>query len=136
MQTTNTFPKLIHAARKMIPGDRVRYLLLRQVDPSRFVWYIEKDQHEEATEVEGITIEEALRKARKQWQKESFRTVNCGFRYTLPERDEHGCNALFFQMIASYSSPNGVYFDEELGNNCFINFASMEARDLWQRLKK
>jgi len=61
--------------------------------------------------------------------------VNCGFRYTLPERDEHGYNALFHQMAASYATSNGVYFDEESGNNCFVNFASEEAKNLLKVLQ-
>lgn len=136
MEKTQTLPKIIHAARRQAPGEKVKYLLLRMVDPARFVWYEYDNQRTSQTDVEGVTLEEALRCARKCWRNDAFRTINCGFRYTLPERDEHGCNALFHQMIASYSSANGIYFDEEVGNNCFINFASTEARDLWKKLKK
>lgn len=129
--------KLIHIGRILSHGT-VRYLLLRKKDPHTFAWFTEIDNGEEAEEPtpgDAPHFEEAMRLARLHWKSHSFRTVNCGFRYTLPERDEHGINALFYQMAASYSSPNGVYFDEELGNNCFVNFASQEARDIWQRLK-
>lgn len=129
-----TSPKIIHVAR-IQPRGALRYLLLRKKDPHTFTWYEQEGSNENETSVSAPTFEEAMQQARRQWKNASFRTVNCGFRYTLPERDEHGCNALFHQMISSYNSPNGVYYDEELGHNCFINFASMEARDLWQKLK-
>jgi len=94
---------------------------------------MEDNAGEQATTVSGETVEEAMRLAARHWQKDSFTTVICGFRYTLPERDEHGINALFHQMVASYSSMNGVYYDEELGNNCFVQNASDEAIRLWKR---
>ena len=121
-------PKLIHIA--VIQPHR--YLYLRQKDPHTFVWY----DGEKETTVSGITIAEAIQKARKWWKEDSFRTLNCGFRYTLPERDEHGCNALFYQMAASYSAPNGIYFDEDLGHNCIVNAASQEALGLWREMKQ
>ena len=62
--------------------------------------------------------------------------MHCGFRYTLPERDEHGLNALFNQMVASYSSSNGVYFEQELGHPCIVQNASIQARLLWKKLKQ
>lgn len=122
--------KLIHIASIQVNGRGKCYLFLREKDPQHFVWFDGKQE----TEVSGITVEEALRLARKRWKADEFRTVMCGFRYTLPERDEHGLNALFCQMKESYASPNGVYFDTELGHNCFVNFASQEARDLCKQL--
>lgn len=129
--------KVIHAARILAQGGEVRYLLLRQCGDQQFSWFeFHGGETESATPVTGQTIEEAIRLARPFWRQQSFRMVNCGFRYTLPERDEHGLNALFHQMAASYSAFNGVYFDADLGNNCFVNFASDEARALWKTLKE
>lgn len=123
--------KIIHAARIQLKERTLRYLLLYEKAPQEYLWYMkEPDGSEKETGVTGRSISEAIRQARKEWQREGFRTLHCGFRYTLPERDEHGGNALFYQMVASYSSPNGVYFDEELGHNCFVQAASQEALSL------
>jgi hypothetical protein len=137
MPTTTDNPnKLIHAARIFADGQH-SYLFLRKLESNRFTWFEEKSNKEEAqTDITAQNIEEALRLAWRQWKSNYFTPVICGFRYTLPERDEHGLNALFHQMAASYASMNGVYYDEELGNNCFVQNASNEALDLWQRLKK
>lgn len=136
--TTNEKPKykLMHVAffNKQHKGSC--RLLLRQKELIHYAWYEEtSDNQEVETEVTAPTVEEALRIARQHWKLNGFRTLICGFRYTLPERDEHGMNALFHQMVASYSSSNGVYFDDELGHNCFVQAASIEARELWQNLK-
>lgn len=128
--------KLIHLARYQSKNGTV-YLFLRQVDPRQYAWYERQaDGSEKETDVSGETVEEAIRLANRKWRKEGFRTVICGFRYTLPERDEHGCNALFYQMAAGYATPRGVYFDEELGHNCFIQNASDEAVQWLARLKQ
>jgi hypothetical protein len=106
------------------------------IDQDHLVWLEAANTDSEVeTSISGATVEEALWNARRFWKKQGFRTVNCGFRYTLPERDEHGCNALFHQMAASYGSFNGVYFDEDLGHNCFINFASQEALEIWKQVQ-
>jgi hypothetical protein len=129
--------KLIHLGKIAKPLGRATYLLLRQQGDqlfSWFEWHIAGEEKEAGLSAE--TVEDALRLANKKWALEGYRTINCGFRYTLPERDEHGINALFHQMVASYSSSNGVYFDEELGNNCFVQFASEEARSLWKTLQQ
>lgn len=128
---------LIHVAEIQEQNKGKRYLFLRQLDPYRYVWFKEESPGNEIeTVIWGANTEEAIYAARKAWKNELFRTLNCGFRYTLPERDEHGSNALFYQMAASYSSMNGVYFEDELGSNCIVHNASMEARDLWKRLQQ
>ncbi len=127
----NTFPKLIHLA-QIKPKGQVQYLLLKQVSLERFVWFANDSEQP----VEGGSIGTAIRLARKHWRNDFFRTVICGFRYTLPERDEHGINALYYQMVASYRSANGVYYDDEAGHNCIVNFASQEALSLWKQLDK
>lgn len=125
--------KLIHAAKIQSKG----LLLLRQIEPYRFVWYREIEPPiEEETKVWGGSVEEAIAEGYKIWRQDGFQPLNCGFRYTLPERDEVGSNALFHQMISSYSSMNGVYFDEELGSNCIVQNASLDARKLWKRLQQ
>lgn len=128
--------KLIHVASVFEKGKWL-YLFLRKNRSDHFTWHQEVEpQKETETEISAQTVEEALRLAVRHWKNRSFRTLHCGFRYTLPERDEHGINALFHQMVASYSSSNGIYYDEELGNNCFVQNASDEAYQLWKRLKK
>lgn len=126
--------KLIHVAKILDSDGQNRYLFLRQYGPENFVWLIEQEVGNEIESgVKGYSIEEAMRLAPRHWNSHSFRTVICGFRYTLPERDEHGINALFHQMAASYASMNGIYYDEELGNNCFVQNASAEALELFRR---
>lgn len=124
--------KLIHVASILQRDQGLRYLFLRKKEDYHFCWYIKSidSVQEDETTVAASTIEEAIRLARHTWKEDFFRTLNCGFRYTLPERDEHGMNALYYQMAASYNSMNGVYFDDELGHNCFVQNASVEARNL------
>lgn len=98
--------------------------LLLKKEEDTFTWY----RGSTPTHVSAKTIEEAISKARKEWKNEYFRTAQCGYRFTLPERDEHGSPALFYQMKASYTSPNGIYLDEELGHSCIVKNASDEAR--------
>jgi hypothetical protein len=38
-------------------------------------------------------------------------------------------------MVSSITTPNGIYFDEELGNNCFVQNQSLEARELYYVLR-
>jgi hypothetical protein len=134
---TQKLGKLIHIARIVASNGRIRYIYLRKSEPEGYRWYEGVDDStEEETPVAGPTIEETIRLAVKHWNKQAYRNVNCGFRYTLPERDEHGINAYFVQMASSQSSMNGVYYDEELGNNCYVQNASIESFNLWQRLKK
>lgn len=129
--------KLIHVAFIFQQGSK-KPLFLRKIGPRHFTWF-EEIQNETKKEIEtdvfANTIEEAIRLGVKKWKNEFFRTLICGFRYTLPERDEHGINALFHQMAASAATINGVYFDEELKNNCFVQNASNEALDLLKELK-
>lgn len=126
--------RLIHVAEILLQNKGKRYLFLRQINPYHYSWFEEEGQEKE-TPIWGATAEEAIAAARRQWKNQEFRTLNCGFRYSLPERDEHGVNALFYQMAASYQSMTGVYYEEELGANCMVQNASIEARDLLQRLQ-
>lgn len=133
----NKSNKVLHIAKIVESKGEWLYLLLRQTGDQQYSWLeFHNESPEIPSSITGSSIEEAIRLARTYWQRDSFQTVNCGFRYTLPERDEHGSNALFHQMAASYSTSNGIYFDADLGNNCFVNFASDEARSLWKTLTK
>lgn len=128
--------KLIHAGKIFDKEGIWRYLFLRRVDDVRYAWFEESPKGEEVlTDVEANTPEEAIRLAIRQWKHLYYQNLNCGFRYTLPERDEHGINAYFHQMAASYASMNGIYYDEQLGNNCYVQNSSDEALQLWRRLK-
>ena len=131
-----TIPKLIHIAKYFGPQGSFRLLLLRKKDDLHYAWYEEDESGKEIeTPVSALHIEEAIRLANRHWKNQFFQSINCGFKYSLPERDEHGSNALFHQMAASYATGNGVFFDDEVGYNCFVQFASMESREIWQKLK-
>lgn len=128
--------KLIHIAHIQLPKKGKTLLFLRERTPHDYGWYLETDlENEEDTGIRGDTVEEALQIAHRHWKLDAFKTVICGFRYTLPERDECGMNALFHQMAASQKGFNGIYFDEDLGNNCFVHNASQESLDLLKRLE-
>lgn len=127
---------LIHIGRIQTKENPVVYLFLRQSPEKRYTWFVEGPDGEQETEISENSICEALIKAKENWKGQAFRTVICGFRYTLPERDEHGENALYYQMAASYASSNGIYLDEDLGHTCIVQNASLEARKLWERLRK
>ncbi len=110
-----------------------QYLFLQEMKEGGFGWFNDKG------ELLGISLPhviQAIQYARKKWKENGFRTLRCGTLYTLPERDEHGENALFCQMVKAYSTPNGVYFDPELGHSCVIHNASQEALSLMNSLKK
>lgn len=129
--------KLIHIGFLQQKGKGTINLFLRQDSPHEYAWYQEESpSKEQKTDLCAPSAEEALRLARREWALEGFRPLLCGFRYTLPERDEHGTNALFHQMAASYASPTGVYFDEDLGYSCVVHAASQEARSLLKRLQQ
>lgn len=130
-QRTNN---LIHAAKIYRQGVWV-YLLLRKISPTQYQWFEDSKIQEIPSPIKAETSEEAIRLAKKEWKMDSFKLIECGFRFTLPERDEIGGNALFHQMAASYASVNGIYIDNELGHNCIVNNSSQEAIRLLQSLK-
>lgn len=125
---------LIHVGKYHPPKRGTRWLFLRKLSPHHYIWFEADGDNETKTEVEASSIEEALRLAHRTWKSHAFRTLICGFRYTLPERDEHGMNALFHQMATSQNTMNGTYFDESLGHNCFVQGASQEALELLKDL--
>lgn len=127
--------KVIHIAMATLPGRGKCRLLLRKLGDHDYRWFVEGPEGEEESDISGLTVEEAMQAAQRHYRHDSFRTIICGFRYTLPERDEHGMNALFHQMVASLSTMNGVYYDEELGHNCYVQNSSDEAIAIWKELQ-
>lgn len=106
-------------------------LYLRKVEPKLFKWF----QEDTDTGVQSDRVTDAIRLASGKWQSKGFKLLNCGYVYTLPERDEHGNNALFSQMAKSLDSGNGVYFDEDLGHNCIVQQIPLETARLYRSLK-
>ena len=133
---TQAKPTLIHVAKYFKDRTGWTLLLLRRTPDQGYTWFEEgATKQEQVTSITSASAEEALRLAHRHWKNHSFRTIRCGYRFTLPERDEIGSNALFHQMVASYSMMNGIYFDEELGHQCIIKEISQEAHDLWKTLQ-
>lgn len=131
--------KLIHVGFINRPQQGKSTLYLRMNSDQLYSWFEEKPElpgQEIELSIKTPTIEDAMRLAHRNFRTFAFRTLICGFRYSLPERDEHGINALFSQMAASYSSPGGIYFDEEVGHNCIVHNSSLEAQQLLRRLKE
>jgi len=127
--------KLIHIA-KIYTGRGRGTLYLRQNEAGKYRWYqVDPQGNERETDVESFNIEEAMRLGSRAWKEDNFQTLGCGYRFTLPERDEHGMNALFYQMAAALQTSNGVYFDEDLGHHCSVKQIPSEAYDLWSKLK-
>ena len=127
--------KLIHVAKIFDPAKGWSWLYLRKTADTGLVWFQQISETEEPTEVVGDNTEEAIFNARRRWKEQFFTTLKCGFRFTLPERDEIGTNALFHHMLASYAIMNGVYYDEELGHQCIVREASTEALDIMKTLQ-
>lgn len=126
---------IIHAGKYLLPTKNWKILLLKKISPERYLWFrFIENQEDEEMGIEASSIPEALQHAHTQWKHLSFRLIHCGFLYTLPERDEHGINALFHQMATSYLSPNGVFFEEDLGHMCHVQNASKEALNLLKNL--
>lgn len=126
--------KLIHVAK--IFTNEWTWIYLRHAADTGFVWHqLGSNGAEESTQIGGDNAEEAIFRARRHWKEQFFTTLKCGFRFTLPERDEIGSKALFHHMHASYAIMNGVYYDEELGHQCIVRDASTEALDLMKILQ-
>ncbi len=125
--------KLVHIAKVLDPSRGWQWIHLRNTGETGFIWY--RQNPEEPTSIKGDNAEEAIANARRQWKEQFFTTLKCGFRFTLPERDEIGTNALFHHMHASYAIMNGVYYDDELGHQCIVREASTEALDMMKRLQ-
>lgn len=116
--------KILHVA-KIYPKGLPSYLFLKE-EEGRFLW--------EGTTCGGQSLEEALKEGSRMWKQDYFTLLHCGFRYSLPIRDEVGVNALFWQMAKSYATFNGIYFDEDVGHMCLVKFASQEALKVWKKI--
>ena len=103
----------------------MKYLFLKR-EGNLFEW--------EGTDVVGESVAEAIDVGRQIWKEDYFKLIHCGFRYSLPVRDEVGENALFWQMAKSYAAAKGVYFDEDVGHQCVVQFASQEALRIWKEI--
>lgn len=114
--------KIIHAA-KLGDGSLIT---LNEIEPGLYGWFIQKT----SLNLEAKSIEEAFRLARKSLKFRGFEPINCGYKFTLPERDEHGKEALYIDMVRSLASPNGVFFDETLGHNVVVHQIPLNSRDL------
>lgn len=128
---------ILHVGSILSSNGRREYLfLLQEKDRPGYCWFTQKHLGDlQPTSCEGSSIDEALNFAAKKWKEDYFSLLHCGFLYALPIRDEVGTNALFSQMIASYSSPSGIYLDKALGHQCFVDYASQEALQLWHSLR-
>lgn len=115
-------------------GRQRQYLFLRKTENGLYRW--------EAAEAESLPLiiadsaEEAIRLAVRQWRSPPWESLACGFRFTLPERDEVGTPALFHQMVRAYRSGGGVYLDDELGCSCIVHDAPSDTLALWRALEK
>lgn len=136
MTKATAMPKLMHIG-KISTERGTTFLHLRQLDPKIYRWFrVDPTGNEIETEVVSDTIEESIRQASRFWHKDHYSSVGCGYRFTLPERDEHGNNALFYQMSSALQTINGIYFDEELGHFCQVRQIPLVAKELWKRLNK
>lgn len=112
-----------------------QFIFLKKISEDQYGWFHEASD-EKRPEVVGVTIEEAIRLAKQHWKKDAFYLLPCGYRFTLPERDEHGMNALFCQAVKSFNSINGIYYDEDLGHNCIVNQIPLETQALIRKYLK
>jgi len=127
---------LIHIGKKVGSEGRSHYLFLRKVDSKGFVWFeVNRAFEEKETDCVAAEIPLAFTEARKKWHTDYFKLLHCGFRYSLPVRDEVGCNALFWEMVSSYSAPNGQFLDSASGQFYYVDNASDEALTLWRNLR-
>lgn len=104
-------------------GDSGLYTL---VQDSSFKWFL----NGKPTEVESLTLPLALIEAQKAFKLDRFQLLQCGVKFSLPERDEHGTPALYCDMIKSLASSNGQYFDPLYGQNFIVHQIPSATREL------
>lgn len=108
-------------------------LVLSKTPEGRYAWKF-LDRPSDVI-LKANTVQEAIRLGEKWGRDSGFKMQACGYLFTLPEREEHGNNALFSQMVKSLESPNGVYFDEGLGHLCVVHQIPIQARRLYERIR-
>lgn len=114
--------KIIHIAKL----DRDKIITLQELTPGLFDWF---DQ-DKSLNLSSSSIEEAFKKGRKELKARGFSPIHCGYKFTLPERDEHGKEALYIDMMKSLASPNGIFFDETMGHNAVVHQIPSYVRNL------
>ncbi len=121
--------EIIHIARVHLDEGK-RYLYLKEIEAG-YGWFYE----EGPALLEAPTIEEAISLASRHFKHHFFDFLNCGFRFQVTPRDEHGAPAFFRDMVASFSTPTGEYYDESKGHHYIVNNPSREALDFLKRLR-
>lgn len=124
--TIHSIDQIVHIA-KIAAGT-----LFLKPEGEGFRWFLEEKPTPVATE----TVREAMRQGVRQWRLEGFTPIHCGFLFTHPVRDEVGTPAFFCEMVKSYTSLAGNFFDEVRGHLCVVHNASEEALALFRRLRR
>lgn len=112
-------------------GHDRKLLFLKKLENHLFQWFKE----DQPTDIQGDFWSQAICLAYRKWKSEDFQMLPCGMVFTLPERDEHGNNALFYQMAKSLESMNGIYYDENFGSNCIVQQIPTESKEIYLKLK-
>lgn len=135
-KNTPTEAPIVHVGTIRPKGPKKEYLLLRKTQNQHFEWFAEGPNGQEVScDLAAPTIQEAIRLAWRKWETQHFLPLNCGFRFTLPERDEIGRNAYFYEMVASFGTATGPYLDDKVDHMCTVTQPSREALDVMKRLQ-
>lgn len=97
---------------------------LIEFEPGRYGWFV----GDRFLDIEASTISQAIQMARRDFI--DFKPISAGYKYTLPERDEHGKEAYYCDAVKSLASPNGIYFDEKAGHNAIVHLIPQKTIDL------
>ncbi len=111
--------KIIHKARV-----NNKWIDLVEIEPAKYGWY----EGDRSLDLNAGSIPLAFSIARKAFP--DFLPIAAGYKYTLPERDEHGKEALYCEAVKSLESPNGVFFDEKAGHNVVVHLIPQKTIDL------
>lgn len=128
--TQEKIADIVHIGRIFSEGLE-NYLFLKRCPSKQFQWVRQEDPISQEFE----SLDRAFEFGWKEWKDNRFSPLACGYRFTLPERDEHGTPALFEEMAKSLNSMNGVFFHESLGHNCIVNQIPIKARRLYETIK-
>ena len=106
-----------------------KWIDLVEIEPGKYGWY----EGEHSLDLNAASIPLAFVIARKAYP--DFNPIAAGYKYTLPERDEHGKEALYCEAVKSLESSNGVFFDEKAGHNVVVHLIPQKTIDLIRGLK-